>query len=89
MSTDITAAPAAAKLTIYAVADEGTTGPSVDTQRGIVVIAANETRARQIAADNAGDEGVYPWAFTAKVTPLGYAAKDITEGLVLRDFRAG
>lgn len=87
MSTDSTT-PAGLKLTIYAVADEATTGDP-DVQRGVVVIAPSETRARQIAADNAGDEGVYPWAFTAKVTALGTAARDITEGLVLRDFRAG
>ena len=79
------------KLTIFKLdaSEDAAVKGNADVQVAVVVAAGSEARARQIAADNKGAEGVYPWAFTAASYVVGTAGRDVMEGVVLRDHRAG
>jgi hypothetical protein len=59
-----------------------------DVACGFVVRAATEERARQIASENARDEGREVWRSPAR-SKCEEIAQDGDEEIVLRDFNAG
>jgi hypothetical protein len=76
-------------MNIYLLTREDYT--DYDEQCAVVVTAANEDEARQLASSGAGDEGVDRW-FTNNVSvmQLGTALSNVTETAVwCRDFHAG
>lgn len=56
---------------------------------GIVVAAISPFEARKQAAEAAGREGAYPWAFTVTCTFTGKAAEDVKPGVIMSDYNCG
>jgi hypothetical protein len=80
-----------AQLSLYLVTRTDRTGPTYDSYWGFVVAAADIPKARIMCAAACGDEGPDLWADPERsvVEFLGFAASDISAGIVLRDFNAG
>lgn len=62
----------------------------IDEARAFVVAARDEFEARELAADEAGDEGAAFWYSEATVAAkeIGTAGPDV-HGVIVCDFRAG
>ncbi|HSG19963.1 MAG TPA: hypothetical protein VLA31_04265 [Burkholderiaceae bacterium] len=62
-----------------------------DEAAGFVVVASSSKEAREIAANNRGDEGSAMWLEADRTTcqKIGTASLSQKAGKVLRDFRAG
>jgi hypothetical protein len=73
-------------LGIY-VLKYGDAGP--DEMAGIVVAARSPFEARKLAAEEAGRDHAYPWAFTATCTFTGMAVDDVKPGVILSDYNCG
>jgi hypothetical protein len=74
-------------MNIYALKREK--GVKADEMTAFVVIAETELGARKLAAQSAGDEGAYPWAFEATAVKVGTAESGIMTGVLLGSFNAG
>ncbi len=66
-----------------------TTRVGYDETCEIVIICASEARARELAAENAGDEAEAEWTKLADCFCIGYADPSREEEIVCRDFNAG
>jgi hypothetical protein len=74
-------------MDIYTLRREEDAG--VDEAYAFVVIAPSELEARKMAAQGAGDEGAYPWAFEAAAVKAGTAVPGMVAGILLRGFNSG
>jgi hypothetical protein len=65
------------------------TGPAADEATAFVVVAETAHEARKLAAQSAGSEGAYPWAFEAELVKVGTAESDVAAGVLLGSYVNG
>lgn len=58
----------------------------LDEAAAFVVVAESTHEARKLAAQSAGKEGAYPWAFEAACVKVGTAEPDMVAGVLLGNF---
>lgn len=77
------------KLWLLAPIESNSTAwkPWYDKSFGFVVVAETEERARIVASDKHGDEGIVPWLDTTQSSCTELIAGD-KEKVILRDFAA-
>lgn len=72
--------------------EDGSKGADFDEAAGFVVAAGDEDQARDLACDQAGDEGSWVWQDDARSEChlIGHATVPGQEaGVLMRDFHAG
>ncbi len=62
--------------------------PKHDVQNGVVVRAHSPYRARELTADNQGDEGYETW-LDPEISSCKSLKEEGSEGVICRDFNAG
>lgn len=62
---------------------------SYDMAFGFVICASDEAQARQLASEQAGDEGKATWLDPTFSKCVELTAATSSEGVIMRDFNAG